>query len=81
VAAWDKDFKLAGRKVDTMEMTLRPAAYDQVMQTGLPFHQELALNPGTYTMRLGVLDRTSHKIGSVSASITVPENSPSKAPE
>lgn len=81
VAAWDKDFKLAGHKVDTMEMTLRPAAYDQVMHTGLPFHQELALNPGTYTMRLGVLDRTSHKIGSVSASIVVPENPPSGAPE
>jgi VWFA-related protein len=78
VSAWDKEFKLAGHKVDTMEMTLRPTAYDQVMQTGLPFHQELELKPGVYTLRFGTLDRNSRKIGSLSASITVPESLPTK---
>jgi hypothetical protein len=73
VTAWDDEFKLAGHQVDTMEMTLRPSAYQQVLQTGVPFHQELELKPGTYTLRLGALDRNSHKIGSVQASITIPE--------
>jgi VWFA-related protein len=80
VSAWDKQFKLVEHKLDTMEMTLRPPAYEQVMQTGLPFHQELELKPGTYTLRIGTLDRNSHKIGSLSASITVPENLSSNNP-
>jgi hypothetical protein len=56
-----------------MYTTLRAEPYQQVMHTGLPFHQEMELKPGTYTLRLGVLDRGSHKIGSVQASVTVPE--------
>jgi len=72
-AAWDKDLKPVGRTAGGMDTTLRPEAYQQVMRTGLPFHQELDLKPGTYTLRLGVLDRGSHKIGSVQASVTVPE--------
>ncbi|HWY21663.1 MAG TPA: VWA domain-containing protein [Candidatus Acidoferrum sp.] len=73
VTAWDKEFKLAGHKVDTMEMTLRADAYQKVLHTGVPFHQELDLKPGTYTLRLGALDRNSHKIGSLSAAITIPQ--------
>jgi hypothetical protein len=71
--AWDKDFKQVSRVAGGMDATLRPEAYQQVMRTGLPFHQELALKPGTYTLRLGVLDRGSHKIGSVQAPVTIPE--------
>jgi VWFA-related protein len=73
VTAWDNEFRLAGQKRDTMEMTLRPSAYAQFMQTGVPFHQELELKPGTYTLRLGAVDRNNQKIGSVQASITIPE--------
>ena len=73
VTAWDDEFRLAGHKVDTMEMTLRPGAYQQVLQTGVPFHQDLDLKPGTYTLRLGAVDRNNQKIGSVQASITIPE--------
>jgi VWFA-related protein len=72
-AAWDKDFKQVGRVAGGMDTTLRAEPYQQVMRTGLPFHQEMELKPGTYTLRLGVLDRGSHKIGSVQASVTVPE--------
>jgi hypothetical protein len=79
VTAWDNEFRLAGHKLDTMEMTLRPSAYKQFMQTGVPFHQELELKPGTYTLRLGAVDRNNHKIGSVQASITIPEKSDQSA--
>jgi len=37
----------------------------------LPFHQELDLKPGSYTLRLGVLDRGSQKIGTVDVPLTV----------
>jgi hypothetical protein len=41
------------------------------MQTGFPAHQELELKPGTYTLRLGVIDRGSQKIGTVDLPITI----------
>src|SRR6266852_1698640 len=70
--AWDQDFKQVGRVAGSMETTLRLEAYHQVMRTGVPFHQELELKPGTYTLRLGVLDRGSHKLGTVQVPVTVP---------
>jgi VWFA-related protein len=70
-SAWDKDLKLAAHANDTMNTTLRPEAYQEVMRTGLPFHQELHLKPGNYTLRLGVLDRGNQKIGTVDVPLTV----------
>jgi len=49
------------------------------MRTGLPFHQELDLKPGTYTLRLGALDRGNQKIGTVNVPITVPDPAATKA--
>ena len=44
--------------------------YDQVMRTGLPFHQELDLKPGTYILRFGVMDRDTRKVGTVDVQLT-----------
>jgi VWFA-related protein len=71
--AWDKDFKLAGQVVETKDTNFPPEAYQQLLRSYLSFHQELELKPGTYTLRLGVLDLTSHRIGSVGVPITIPE--------
>ena len=70
-SAWDKDSKLVAHATDTMNTTLRPEAYQEVMRTGLPFHQELQLKPGSYTLRLGVLDRGNRKIGTLDVPLTV----------
>ena len=69
--AWDKDLKLVTHTADTMQTTLRPDAYKEVMHTGLPYHQELDLKPGKYILRMGVLDRGSQKIGTVDVPITI----------
>ena len=69
--AWDKDFKDAGYTTDVVDTAFRPEAYQQVLQTGFPAHQELDLKPGTYTLRVGVLDRGSQKIGTVDVPITI----------
>ena len=69
--AWNKDLKLVAHQSDTMNTTLRPEPYQQVLSTGLPFHQELDLKPGTYTLRVGVLDRKNQKIGTVDVPLTV----------
>jgi hypothetical protein len=69
--ARDRDFKVAGYSTDTVEADFLPAVYKQIMQTGFPAHQELELKPGTYTLRLGVIDRGSQKIGTVDLPITI----------
>jgi hypothetical protein len=76
--AWDGDFKSAGYSTDTVEADFLPAVYKQIMQTGFPAHQELELKPGTYTLRLGVIDRGSQKIGTVDLPITIPATEPAK---
>jgi VWFA-related protein len=73
ITAWDKTQKLVQHSYDTMEATLRPEAFRQVMQSGVPFHQELELKPGTYTLRLGVLDRRNQKIGTLDVPLTIPK--------
>jgi VWFA-related protein len=70
-AAWSKDFKDAGYTTDMVNTAFRPEAYQQVLHTGFPAHQELDLKPGNYTLRLGVLDRGSQKIGTVDVPLTI----------
>ena len=70
--ARDGDFETAGYSTDTVEADFLPAMYQQIMQTGFPAHQELELKPGSYTLRLGVIDRGSQKIGTVDLPITIP---------
>lgn len=71
--AWDKDLKLAAQLAETKEANYPPEVFADVLRSGVTHHQELELKPGTYTLRLGALDFTSRKIGSVSIPITIPE--------
>ena len=77
--AWDKDLKLAAQLAETKEANFPPEVFQQVLRTGVTHHQELELKPGTYTLRLGVLDLTSRKIGSVAVPITVPDKGSSSS--
>ena len=45
--------------------------YEEVMHSYVPAHQELELKPGTYTLRLGVVDRNSRKIGTLDVPLTI----------
>jgi VWFA-related protein len=76
--AQDGDFKTAGYSTDTVEADFVPAVYKQIMQTGFPAHQELDLKPGTYMLRLGVIDRGSQKIGTVDLPLTIAATEPAK---
>ncbi len=64
-AQYDKDGKDIGHVVNTMTANIRPEVFQEVLKTGVPNHQELELKPGAYLLRLGVMDRTSKKIGTV----------------
>jgi hypothetical protein len=67
----DKD-KPAGMTNDTLNANLTKDNYQQMMkQRFLPCTRELELKPGTYTLRVGVLDRTTNKMGTSSVPVTV----------
>jgi hypothetical protein len=67
----DKEKPIMSRG-DTSKADLKPEVYVQLMKQYYPCKQELELKPGTYTLRLGVLDRTSNLMGTATASVTVP---------
>ena len=67
----DKD-KPANMVNDTVNANLNAHDYQEMMkQHFLPCSRELDLKPGTYTLRVGVLDRTTNKMGTSSVPVTV----------
>jgi VWFA-related protein len=68
----DKDKPTMSRG-DTSKADLKPEVYEQLMKQYYPCKQELDLKPGTYTLRLGVLDRNSNQMGTTTAQVSVPQ--------
>ena len=57
---------------DTDKADLKPDVYQQMMQAYFPCKRELELKPGTYTLRLAVIDRTTNLMGTANAEVTIP---------
>lgn len=57
---------------DTAKADLKPDVYAQMMKQYFPCRQELELKPGNYTLRLGVLDRSTNQMGTAKAEVTMP---------
>jgi VWFA-related protein len=69
--ALDQKGNIVGQIANTMDATLGPQEFLSFQHTGLPAHQELALPPGKYDLRVGVLDRVSQRIGTVDVPLLV----------
>ena len=75
VWAYGKDKDKPQMFSSTVNANLKASEFKQIRQQRfLPCGRELelGLKPGSYTLRLGVLDRTTNKIGTGTAQITVP---------
>ena len=73
VWAYGKDKEKPAMFSGTVNASLPANEYQQMMkQRFLPCSRELDLKPGNYNLRLGVLDRTTNKIGTASAQVAVP---------
>jgi VWFA-related protein len=46
-------------------------AFEKLFTSGMPMHQELALPPGRYRLRLGVSDLRNHRIGTLDMPIEI----------
>jgi hypothetical protein len=59
-------------KNDSTPADVKPEVYQQIMKSYFPCKQQLDLAAGTYTLKLGVLDRNSNRMGTLTTSVTVP---------
>ena len=51
--------------------TLAPAQMEALLRSGVGLHRELLLKPGSYQLRLGVMDRLSGRIGTLDIPLTI----------
>jgi VWFA-related protein len=73
VWAYGKDKDKPIMSNGTVSANLKASEYQQVMQQlFLPCDRQLDLKPGTYALRMGVLDRATNKMGTASAQVVVP---------
>ena len=68
--AWDGNGKDHGRFSEEFH-SVSEAEYQSLLKTGLRVHQEMQLEPGSYQLRLGVMDRLSGRIGTLDVPLTV----------
>ncbi|HEY4678491.1 MAG TPA: VWA domain-containing protein [Candidatus Angelobacter sp.] len=73
VWAYGKDKDKPTMSSGTLNANLNAKDYQQMMQQRfLPCDRQLELKPGTYALRMGVLDRATNKMGTASAQVVVP---------
>jgi VWFA-related protein len=60
------------RSEGTYDAALKGDQYEQMMKSYFPCRRVLDLKPGSYTLRIGILDRTSNLIGTLSTPVAMP---------
>ncbi|MGH9511268.1 MAG: VWA domain-containing protein [Terriglobales bacterium] len=76
--AFNKEGIPVGQISNAMDATLSLAEYESSLRTGLGVSQELALPAGRYSLRVGVMDRGSQKIGTLDVPLAVAPTTASK---
>lgn len=65
-----------GKRLNSVDQNanfdLKPALYDQVLQFGIPLHQEIDLPAGQVFLRIVVRDLNSERVGAIEVPISVP---------
>ena len=69
--AFSKDGKPIGQASNTVEAIMPEADYQSTLKSGLKLHQEIALAPGDYILRLGVMDHGAQKIGTMEVPLVI----------
>jgi VWFA-related protein len=79
--AYDIYGRLAASRNETLKLPLSPAKYQAFLRTPLQFAQHLDLPPGQITLRIGILDTTSNKVGTLEVPLTVTRSTGKHSPE
>ena len=79
IAAYDADGKLVNSLSQSINLPITADQAQQLAKGPFRFFQQLDLPPGQIFLRMGVLDRTSNKVGTLEIPVTVPKNPPQRA--
>jgi len=71
LVAYDTDGRLVTMRSQTLKLPLTNDEYRQFIQTPFKFLQQLDLPPGQFTVRAGIRDTVSNKIGTVDIPLTL----------
>jgi VWFA-related protein len=71
VIAYDKEGRPLNSVLNTEKLDLAPQVYANALREGLPFYQELDIPPGDATVRVGVYDVVSKRMGATEFPLTV----------
>lgn len=69
--AWDNNGKKCGSFSETFNPTLSREQLQKLLRNGMQFHQPMALAPGTYQLRLGVMDRLARRVGTLDVPLVI----------
>jgi hypothetical protein len=75
IAVYDADAKLVTGLSQTVKMPLSDDKYQQFIQGPFRFSQQIDLPAGQFFVRIGILDRTSNKVGTLEIPLTVTKKS------
>ena len=76
VIAYDQQGRPLNSVLNTEKLDLEPKVYADALRDGLPFYQELDIPPGDATVRVGVYDVSSQRVGAMEFPLTVSKPSP-----
>ena len=68
---WNPSILCLNSVLNTETLDLEPKVYADALRQGLPFYQELDIPPGDATVRVGVYDVASQKMGATAFPLTV----------
>jgi hypothetical protein len=71
VEAFSAKGKLIRGQISSMKAALKPETYAKVMENNFPCQQTIDLEPGNYSLRLGVRDQRTGLIGTTNAKVAV----------
>jgi hypothetical protein len=71
VIAYDQQGRPLNSVLNTQRLDLEPKVYAEALKTGLAFYQELDIPQGDATVRVGVYDVVSGKMGAMEFPLTV----------
>ena len=73
--AFDSSGKSAGAVGGNVDQSFDKKGLEFILKNGIQFHQKLPIKSGTYTLRIGVIDRHSGRLGTLEVPVTVPATS------
>jgi VWFA-related protein len=71
--AYDLNGKLLGARAQNVDLTLTPEKYATFIKSPVVFYQRIDFFPGPLFLRIGIMDSTSNKVGTIEIPVTIPK--------